>query len=204
MKIVRFITYDYNTQKYRLQLFASYAYGNVLDIGYYQLPNIYFKQNPYVKKVCGLDVINPKHPPIGYDEVKVCNLNREGIPYPSQYFDTVIAGEIIEHLHNPDFLIKECYRVLKKNGILILSTPSPKYYLEIISRKVNIRLVKEHINLFDRLHMKNMLTKAKLHVIAILSYEGWIPLLKIGIICFRLPEFLSWKQIYIAKKIVRG
>jgi SAM-dependent methyltransferase len=201
MKIVRYITYGYNTQKYRLQLFASYAYGAVLDLGYYQLPNIYLKKNPYVKKVCGLDIINPVSPPVGYDEIKVCNLDLDGIPYPSEHFDTVIAGEIIEHLNNPVFLINECYRVLKKNGTLILSTPTPNYYLEIICKCLGVQLEKEHINLFSRSHMTNILERAKFRIVNILSYDFWLPIIKVGIICFRLPEFLSWKQIYIAKKL---
>jgi 2-polyprenyl-3-methyl-5-hydroxy-6-metoxy-1,4-benzoquinol methylase len=48
----------------------------------------------------------------------------EGLPYKRNIFDLVIAGEIIEHLTTPDSFLKECYRVLKPNGILILTTPN--------------------------------------------------------------------------------
>ncbi len=32
--------------------------------------------------------------------------------------------EVIEHLYNSDLVISEIYRILKRNGILILSTPN--------------------------------------------------------------------------------
>lgn len=44
--------------------------------------------------------------------------------YPDTYFDIVIASHIIEHVVNPDFLILEAKRVLKKGGLLIIGTPN--------------------------------------------------------------------------------
>lgn len=44
--------------------------------------------------------------------------------YPDRYFDIVIASHIIEHVVNPDFLILEAKRVLKKGGLLIICTPN--------------------------------------------------------------------------------
>lgn len=43
--------------------------------------------------------------------------------FPSNYFDVVFSGEVIEHLDNPAVLFKEAYRVLKKGGKLIITTP---------------------------------------------------------------------------------
>lgn len=39
-------------------------------------------------------------------------------------FDYVLAIEIIEHLENPYKLIRDCYKLLKDNGTLIVSTPN--------------------------------------------------------------------------------
>ncbi|MGE0407215.1 MAG: methyltransferase domain-containing protein [Candidatus Korobacteraceae bacterium] len=40
-------------------------------------------------------------------------------------FDTIVAGEIIEHLSSPGRFLKGCRRALKQGGRLILSTPNP-------------------------------------------------------------------------------
>src|SRR5690349_18684161 len=44
----------------------------------------------------------------------------EGLPFKSSSFDCVILGEVIEHVPNTDFLLREIKRVLKKKGILII------------------------------------------------------------------------------------
>jgi 2-polyprenyl-3-methyl-5-hydroxy-6-metoxy-1,4-benzoquinol methylase len=44
--------------------------------------------------------------------------------YPNDYFDIVIASHIIEHVRNPDALLSEAHRVLKKGGKIILITPN--------------------------------------------------------------------------------
>ncbi len=48
----------------------------------------------------------------------------KGIDYEDEFFDIVYAGEVFEHLYNPDFFLQEASRVLKKGGFIILSTPN--------------------------------------------------------------------------------
>ncbi len=48
----------------------------------------------------------------------------EGIEMDKSSFDIINASEIIEHLYNPDLMLSESNRVLKKGGYLILSTPN--------------------------------------------------------------------------------
>jgi ubiquinone/menaquinone biosynthesis C-methylase UbiE len=40
-------------------------------------------------------------------------------------FDYVTIIAVIEHLHHPDEIIQECHRVLKRQGLLIMTTPFP-------------------------------------------------------------------------------
>jgi len=47
----------------------------------------------------------------------------EDIPVRSNYFDMVVMTEVIEHLDNPETVLRECFRVLRDNGRLIISAP---------------------------------------------------------------------------------
>lgn len=51
-----------------------------------------------------------------YDGVK--------IPYEDNTFDTVISFQVIEHIQDDINYVSEIYRVLKRNGIFILTTPN--------------------------------------------------------------------------------
>jgi methionine biosynthesis protein MetW len=51
-------------------------------------------------------------------------LNKKRLPYPDSYFDLIFCGDIIEHIFEPSFLLKEIWRVLKKSGSCIVTTPN--------------------------------------------------------------------------------
>lgn len=47
-----------------------------------------------------------------------------GLPWADDHFDVVIAAEVIEHVYDTDGFLSEIKRVLKKEGILVLSIPN--------------------------------------------------------------------------------
>jgi len=48
----------------------------------------------------------------------------QAFPFEDMSFDVVVALEIIEHVNSGIYLLREIYRVLKNEGVLILSTPN--------------------------------------------------------------------------------
>ncbi len=48
----------------------------------------------------------------------------EGLPYPDDSMDVVFALEILEHMVDTDHFLDECWRVLKPQGWLIITTPN--------------------------------------------------------------------------------
>jgi 2-polyprenyl-3-methyl-5-hydroxy-6-metoxy-1,4-benzoquinol methylase len=48
----------------------------------------------------------------------------ESIGYPDNSFDAITMSHVIEHVHDPVALLKECYRILKPTGYLVAVTPN--------------------------------------------------------------------------------
>jgi ubiquinone/menaquinone biosynthesis C-methylase UbiE len=73
-------------------------------------------------KLCKL--YNPKERKI----IKKYNGNK--IPYHDNKFDAIIFDTVIEHVEKPKQLIKEIYRVLKRDGILYITTANKYWPIE--------------------------------------------------------------------------
>lgn len=56
-------------------------------------------------------------------KAKVADVD-DGLPFPDNFFDVVVAGEVIEHILNVDFLMEEIKRVLKTHGFTVITTPN--------------------------------------------------------------------------------
>lgn len=71
------------------------------------------------------DYINIDHQAFpGYeDKVVVMNLEN-GIAYPDDYADVILASDVLEHLTNQIKIMNECWRVLKLGGILDILLPT--------------------------------------------------------------------------------
>jgi len=52
----------------------------------------------------------------------------EGIPFPEESFDLVVCLEVLEHIVRSEFLVSEIYRVLRKGGMCLVSTPNYGYW----------------------------------------------------------------------------
>ncbi len=64
---------------------------------------------------------------------KQVNLNNEPIPYPDNYFDTVVTLDVIEHIFDPILFVDEIHRVLTPGGYAIISTPNIRKIQRIFS-----------------------------------------------------------------------
>lgn len=98
--------------------------GNVLDVGAKDSP---YRQYLSSRRYLRLDISARTKPDIVGDITD--------FKWPSAYFDTIIATEILEHLPSPQKAVAEIWRVLKPGGTCLLSTrfifpyhPDPKDY----------------------------------------------------------------------------
>ena len=54
---------------------------------------------------------------------KLCNIVSQTLDLESESAGAVLCFHLIEHLHDPENLLREIYRILKSNGKLFLVTP---------------------------------------------------------------------------------
>lgn len=71
--------------------------------------------------VRGVDVNFPQDNKIKFDFVKAAGTN---LPFKDHFFDLVVSFDVIEHISEDSLFVKECHRVLKKDGTFIIGTPN--------------------------------------------------------------------------------
>lgn len=96
-------------------------------------------------------------------EFYTCDLNKE-LPFKDNTFDYITFLEVIEHLENPHFTLKEINRVLKSRGILILSTPN------ILNLKSRLRFLFEGSLEFFREPIIEQVINPKWSILAVHIY----------------------------------
>lgn len=88
-------------------------------------------------RVTGLDCVPERVQALDpniYD-AKICDFT-QSISSPSDSFDAIVAGEFIEHLppDQVDATLCEFFRLLRLRGLLLLTTPNPRYVRHFLER----------------------------------------------------------------------
>lgn len=109
-------------ENFALKLFESYIVSNdskILDIG---SGNGFFlkqlKENGY-KNCQGADIEDYQ-----ISNAAIADINYQKLSFENDYFNAITAWELMEHLENPYFAIKEIHRILKAGGIFMFSMPN--------------------------------------------------------------------------------
>lgn len=96
------------TYKKRNGIIKEYAFGKILELGCGEYPLFENSVRGDVVKIRGCKQID-------------CN---KDMPFESRSFDTITALELMQYLYDPENFLKECHRILKENGLLIVSVPN--------------------------------------------------------------------------------
>jgi ubiquinone/menaquinone biosynthesis C-methylase UbiE len=84
------------------------------------------------------------------------------IPLKDHTIDVIVCLETLEHLKDQDLLLTEFRRVLKSDGVLIISTPDKKYYSEETNYRNKFHLKELYSYEFETL-LKKYFANIELH-----------------------------------------
>lgn len=80
--------------------------------------------------VLGLDLDEPtlRHVATRYDDVRPARANLVHLPCRTGGVDLVVSSQVVEHLWDQDRFVRECARVLRPGGRLVLTTPNRRTF----------------------------------------------------------------------------
>jgi ubiquinone/menaquinone biosynthesis C-methylase UbiE len=133
----------------RIEFVKQNIFGKILDVGCSgrddELHNSINDKNVY-----GLDI------EIRQPKLRKIKGDAQKMPLKSNNFDTIAAGELIEHLPKPTEFLKETKRILKSRGIIIITTPNKNSLLNKIFKSY---YTKSHQYIFDTKTIKSIISK---------------------------------------------
>jgi len=109
-----------------------------VEVSALNLPNTIFPGEPY--NMTKENVVIPNKKTHKEYEVGswICNAEKDIYPFQNRFFDAVICTEVLEHLlYSPAHVFQESHRVLKDNGIMLISTVNSLYYKRMVDIILN-------------------------------------------------------------------
>lgn len=95
--------------------------------------------------------------------------NLKSLGFKESSFDAVIMNHVIEHVHDPVDLLRECHRILKPSGMLVVITPNIESYgHRYFGSDCRMLEPPRHIHLFSTKSLKHSALKAGFQ-----SCEAW-------------------------------
>jgi SAM-dependent methyltransferase len=180
-------------ERRRLRLMANEVCGRrVLDIGYANQPSPHLTGD----EVVGLDLtrVDPERAP-NYTERIVGDATDLSTSIGDRTFDTILCGELIEHLQDPYRFLAQMRDHVEAHGRLVLSTPNPTGLPVLLAEWLSSRrfYAEDHLYLFSPRWVARMLERSGLRLISTRGVGIWLPR---G--CLPAPAALSYIVIYVA------
>jgi len=106
--------------------------------------------------------------------------------YPDNTFDVVTLWDVLEHVPDPTKILKECQRILKEDGYIVINYPNIGSWIAKIMGKKWVFLLSVHLFYFTPKTIKKMLEKTGFSVI---TTKPHFQSLELGYLMFRMKAY---------------
>ncbi len=143
------------------------------------------------------------------DEVLIGDLQTMTIPFPKETFDCMVFGDILEHLLDPEAVLRKLKLHLKRDGVIVCSIPNIRHYTSFL--KILSGWEYDDYGLFDRTHlrffslttMKGLLHRSgfrvEYHQPKIVASKK---MKLVNVLCFgQLEDFLTFQHLLRARPL---
>lgn len=143
---------------YQFHLIKNGIKGNILEVGpgnciylkaYTSLGKKITLIEPTKKYFSNLSKLNKKNKNV------IVKKNMNNIKINS--FDTILYLDVLEHINDDASELKKAYKLLKKNGTLIICVPAFQFLYTLYDKKIG------HYRRYDKKSFKSLLKKCKIH-----------------------------------------
>jgi 2-polyprenyl-3-methyl-5-hydroxy-6-metoxy-1,4-benzoquinol methylase len=110
--------------------------------------------------------------------------------FKTSSFDVIFFAMVIEHFDNPNLFLKDVYKLLKPNGILIGVTHDERHILSLLLRNKHPIINDEHIAIFDKKTLKKLFIKHNFEVLDVKSLTNYYTV-GYWVKMFPFPSFLK-------------
>ena len=141
--------------------------GTILDIGCGTYPLFLLNSNFMIKYGIDKEINDIKFNNQNINLINYDILSDLKLPFQKNFFDVITMLAVIEHLDYYQIykIIQKCYSILKKDGVLIITTPAKwsDLLLKLMSiiHLVSPEEIKEHENAFTLNELNKILIKVK-------------------------------------------
>lgn len=131
------------------------------EIGHYIFSNLIFEKNETILdigcgdgimanwicyhtgcKVIGVDKLKERLKKAGKvarryklaNEFICCDIEKRPLSFPQKRFDKVLLVDVLEHAKNPQLVIRSALRFLKRDGVVVISTPTSNQQRILLKR----------------------------------------------------------------------
>ena len=164
---------------------------DVVDVGFAgqkgELPPYYHSYTDGRRRVIGIDLNAEAVRARAVARSAVADATR--LPFRDGFADAVILGEFLEHHSDTVPFLRECGRVLRPGGQLLITTPNPAFVNRVIRRWVapmggghfapenvgHAMEYEDHVVLWDPLSLCNVLMREGFVVKELTALGTWLP-----------------------------